>query len=66
MKKYLYTIGKRTSTCSMAYFSMQYCTLYAVLVGKCAVLNLKLCGIRIVIFSEIYKINDVIITYLSG
>ena len=50
----------------MAYFSMQYCTLYAVLIGKCAVLNLKLFGIRIVIFSEIYKINDVIITYLSG
>ena len=30
-----------------AYFSVQYCTLCAVLIEKCAVLNMKLCSIEI-------------------
>ena len=30
-----------------AYFSVQYCTLCAVLMAKCAVLNVKMCSIEI-------------------
>ena len=37
----------------MACFSVQYCKFYAVLIGKCAVLNLRLCSTGVLRFSEI-------------
>ena len=42
LPKVRYIIGK-----DRAYFSVQYCTLCAVLIKKCAVLNAKVCSIEI-------------------
>ena len=40
-------LGERKYLPTRAYFSVQYCTLCAVLIKKCAVLNMKLCSIEI-------------------
>ena len=37
----------KSTTRRVVYFSVQYCTLCAVLIGKCAVLNVKVCSIEI-------------------
>ena len=52
---------------AMLYFGVQYCTLYAVLTGKCALLNSRLVKYLIsMIFSEILRIEDAIVSFLSG
>jgi hypothetical protein len=54
VKTIFYERAQRVSTAnivfnrrSRAYFSVQYCTLCAVLNKKCAVLNAKVCSIEI-------------------
>ena len=47
-----------------AYFSLQYCTLCAVLVGKFAVLNVKVCSIEILKISS-SKANELEDDYMK-